>query len=97
MLRSLSSIILVLLIAGCAPPAEEPAAAPPAPRRVAVDDQPAGSYVRYRDDSGNLAYGRMEGDYVFELSGAPWTEAPRPDAPSRWRRWNSSPPPSPAR
>ncbi len=72
MLRSLSSIILVLLIAGCAPPAEEPAAAPPAPRRVAVDDQPAGSYVRYRDDSGNLAYGRMEGDYVFELSGAPW-------------------------
>ncbi len=67
----LSPVVLLLLASACAPPAEEPAAAPPAPPRVAVDDQPAGEYVRYRGDSG-VAWGRMDGDYVFELTAAPW-------------------------
>lgn len=67
----LSPVVLLLLASACAPPAEEPAAAPPASPRVAVDDQPAGEYVRYRGDSG-VAWGRMDGDYVFELTAAPW-------------------------
>lgn len=72
MLRSLLFAAFALLLAiGCAPPTEQ-SADPAGPAAVAVDDQPAGSYVRFRDAAGDAAYGRVDGDSVVELNGAPW-------------------------
>ncbi|MDE2881357.1 MAG: fumarylacetoacetate hydrolase family protein [Acidobacteriota bacterium] len=63
------TLIAVLLLLGCgAPPVEEPME----PAMVAVDDQPAGEYVRFSDASGAAAWGRIEGDEIVVLHAAPW-------------------------
>ena len=63
------TLIAVLLLLGCgAPPVEEPME----PATVAVDDQPAGEYVRFADASGAAAWGRIEGGEIVVLHAAPW-------------------------
>lgn len=63
------TLIAVLLLLGCgAPPMEEPSE----PAAVAVDDQPAGEYVRFTDASGAAAWGRIEGGEIAVLHAAPW-------------------------
>ncbi|MDE2972668.1 MAG: fumarylacetoacetate hydrolase family protein [Acidobacteriota bacterium] len=63
------TLIAVLLLLGCgAPPVEEPME----PAMVAVDDQPAGEYVRFADTSGAAAWGRVEGGEIVVLHAAPW-------------------------
>ncbi len=63
------TLIAVLLLLGCgAPPVEEPME----PAAVAVDDQPAGEYVRFADASGAAAWGRVEGGEIVVLHAAPW-------------------------
>jgi len=64
------TLIAVLLLLGCgAPPMEEQ---PMEPATVAVDDQPAGEYVRFADASGAAAWGRIEGGEIVVLHAAPW-------------------------
>ena len=69
-LRSVTFIPATLLFAlACgAPPAEEPME----PVAVAVDDQPAGEYVRFAGDSDAATWGRVEGDEIVALHAAPW-------------------------
>lgn len=63
------TLIAVLFLLGCgAPPVEEPME----PAAVAVDDQPAGEYVRFADASGAPAWGRIEGGDIVILHAAPW-------------------------
>lgn len=63
------TLIAVSLLLGCgAPPVEEPME----PATVAVDDQPAGEYVRFADASGAAAWGRIEGGEIVVLHAAPW-------------------------
>ena len=63
------TLIAVLFLLGCgAPPVEEPME----PAALAVDDQPAGEYVRFADASGAPAWGRIEGDEIVALHAAPW-------------------------
>ncbi len=63
------TLIAPLFLLGCgAPPAEEPME----PATVAVDDQPAGEYVRFADASGAAAWGRVEGGEIVVLHAAPW-------------------------
>lgn len=63
------TLIAVLLLLGCgAPPVEEPME----PAMVAVNDQPAGEYVRFADASGAAAWGRIEGGEIVVLHAAPW-------------------------
>lgn len=63
------TLIAPLFLLGCgAPPAEEPME----PATVAVDDQPAGEYVRFADASGAAAWGRVEGGEIVVLDAAPW-------------------------
>jgi len=45
---------------------------PMEPATVAVDDQPAGEYVRFADASGAAAWGRIEGGEIVVLHAAPW-------------------------
>ena len=63
------TLIAVSFLLGCgAPPVEEPME----PAALAVDDQPAGEYVRFADASGAPAWGRIEGDEIVALHAAPW-------------------------
>ena len=64
------TLIALLFLLGCgAPPMEEE---PMEPAMVAVDDQPAGEYVRFADASGAAAWGRIEGGEIVVLHAAPW-------------------------
>ena len=64
------TLIALLFLLGCgAPPMEEE---PMEPAMVAVDDQPAGEYVRFADASGSAAWGRIEGGQIVVLHAAPW-------------------------
>ena len=68
--RSLTLLCVPLLFGlSCgAPPMEEPME----PAAVAVDDQPAGEYVRFAGAMGDAAWGRIEGDEIVVLHDAPW-------------------------
>ena len=64
------TLIALSCLLGCgAPPMEEE---PMEPAAVAVDDQPAGEYVRFADASGAAAWGRIEGGEIVVLHAAPW-------------------------
>ena len=64
------TLVAVLLLLGCgAPPMEEE---PMEPAAVAVDDQPAGEYVRFASASGAAAWGWIDGDEIVVLHAAPW-------------------------
>ena len=65
---ALLPVPLALVFACGAPPPEDPAP----PVAVPVADQPAGEYVRFADTSGDVAWGRIEGDALVELHTAPW-------------------------